>query len=346
MVFSDIIPLQHNESYWLLDEELREAYSGMGSRQFSTYPDYTELRTALATYAGVSPDHVLTTAGSDSAIRMLAEIYGKDGKRVLLPVPTFYGYERIFQVVGITSQTVCYTEQDARFIFPTEETIRAIEQGAEVVFLCQPNNPLGCRIPQSDLDRILDAARDREATVVFDEAYFEFAGTTSLGRIGSQPLIILRTLSKAFGLAGARVGYCIAAPETIRVLQDRFLPWPIAHPSVYAALEGLKRVPLIRTRIDLVIEARDQFMNKLRSIESITLFESVTNFILMRVPDSLKMKALLEQEGILVARGDSMSSIPEAAQLLRSTIRASVPSPEHMSRVLSTLSEAANITRQ
>ncbi|MDB5238469.1 MAG: histidinol-phosphate aminotransferase [Candidatus Kaiserbacteria bacterium] len=343
---SDVIALQHNESYWLLDEVLLAAYSSVTTKEYSTYADYSEIAAALARYAGVQADQILVTPGSDAAIRVLAELYAKDGKRVLLPVPTFYGYERIFKTVGLAYDTVCYRENGGQFIFPTEATITCIQEGTDVVFLCQPNNPLGSRIPQEDLDRILDAAQKKGTTVVIDEAYFEFAETSSIGRLSRQPLIILRTLSKAFGLAGARVGYCIARSDTVAALRERMLPWPVAHSSAYAALRGLEHIDHIRERVRAVIAQRDVFMAALRELPRITPYSSETNFILMRVPDSGSMQTTLSEQGIMVARGDVMSGIASAQDVLRNTIRASVPSAEHLGRVIECMKYALDNTAQ
>jgi len=140
-----LVPLDKNESYWLLDEELIDYARAFEREALATYPSYDELRATIATYAGVPPEMVLATHGSDAAIEHLARLYAGNGKRTVLPVPTFYGYETILGRVGAELRPVTYDMDDDEFVFPVEGTIEALAD-ASVIFLCQPNNPLGCPV--------------------------------------------------------------------------------------------------------------------------------------------------------------------------------------------------------
>lgn len=335
----ETIALHQNESYWVLDDATARAYAATDARTFSTYPDYSDLKKALSKYARV-PDNCLTvTAGSDAAIRTLAELYARDRRRVVLPVPTFYGYERIFKQVGLAYTPVCYQEQGGEFVLSVKKVIRAL-RSADAVVLCQPNNPLGSLIPDNDMKTILDDAKRMRKVVIVDEAYFEFSGKTTLARFSCQPLIILRTLSKAFGLAGSRIGYLLAAPSFIQRFESNALPWPIAHPTVHAALAGLARASALKARVRAVIRERGRFVEQLRRIPSVIVYPSATNFVLVRVPRAGDVCKFLEARGILIACGGTMTSIPEARSLLNNTLRIAVPSPAHRARVLATLAAA------
>lgn len=323
-----VIPLHQNESYWLVDEALAELYASSDPRDFSTYPDYAELRALLATYAGVGPHQLLATPGSDSAIRAIAEELKRTGKRALLPIPTFYGYERILKQVDLAIETLPYRERDGQFEFPTEAVLSALEKGIDALFLCTPNNPLGTSIPAVDLERILDRCKEKHVLAIVDEAYFEFSGATSIARLERQPIYVIRTLSKAFGLAGARVGYLLASESRIASLQERQLPWGIAHPSVHAATAAIQNAPKILGRIQLIHAERARFSAELSDISGVTVFESCTNFVLTRVPDADTLKERLSEKGVLVARGEAMSYVPAGTALLKNTIRMSVPSPD------------------
>jgi histidinol-phosphate/aromatic aminotransferase/cobyric acid decarboxylase-like protein len=138
------MPLDRNESYWLLDDELLEATKAYGIRELSTYPDYGELKSELAQYAGVEPNQLCLTPGSDAAIESIArELVGKEGE-ALLPVPTFYGYESILDRASSTTLPITYTEKGSQFFFPKEELLEAIKsETVKALFLCNPNNPLG-----------------------------------------------------------------------------------------------------------------------------------------------------------------------------------------------------------
>ncbi|MBA3789074.1 histidinol-phosphate aminotransferase family protein [Patescibacteria group bacterium] len=331
-----MIPLDKNESYWLLDEELRKAFQTYTQNEFSTYPNYNELKKQIAEYSGVIPEQLCLTPGSDAAIQTLAELYVNHGREAVLPVPTFYGYESILDRVGGVTHPVYYTETDGAFVFPLADTLTALRRDtAKALFLCQPNNPLGCSIPEETIERIVTTAQESDVLLVSDEAYFEFSGKTLLPFLLQTPhLVIIRTLSKGFGLSGARVGYCIAAPEIIRKMEQRMLPWPIAHMSMFAAEEGMRRTESIRVRRQMVIQERDYFSSALSRLSGIRIYSSETNFILIRVPNAHTLADELRAKGVRVAIGESMSKFTEAKELLHSTLRMGVPSPKDMPFVL------------
>ncbi len=335
-----MMPLDRNESYWLLDDELVEATRAVGARELSTYPDYGELKTALAKYAGVAPEQIFVAPGSASAIEHIARAYAENGGEVALPVPTFYGYESILEYVGSKIAPITYEEQDARFVFPLEKTIEALKKGsARILFLCHPNNPLGCPLSPEDISAIVAAAQGSETVLAVDEAYFEFfSGASFLPYLTELPnLIVIRSLSKSFGLAGARVGYAIAAPEMVKKLEKIMIPWSIAHSSVASVLALLARENKVKARREIFIAARAHFTESLRSIPSVTVYPSETNFVLIRVSDATRVREALLVHGIRVALGESMSNFPEAKALLKETLRIVVPAPESQASVVEIL---------
>ncbi len=328
-----MIQLDRNESYWMLDEELAEVASSGGAHELSTYPDYSELKTALAAYAGVAPEQILVTPGSDAAIEHIARFYAGSGGEVVLPVPTFYGYESILARVGTKTVPILYEEQEGHFVFPLAKTIEAFERdSAKVLFLCHPNNPLGSSLSIEDISALSVAARGREALLVSDEAYFEFSsGTSFLLHLAELPnLVIIRTLSKSFALAGARVGYAIAAPDTVKKLEQFLLPWPVAHPSIKSALALLSHAEKVRMRREVVMQAREYFIEILRAVPGITVYQADTNFVLVRVPNAERARDAFLAQDIRVALGESMTRFPEAKAFLENTLRVAVPAPEDM----------------
>lgn len=330
------MPLDRNESYWLLDDELIEAARAAGARELSTYPEYGELKNALAAYTGVTKEQVLVTPGSDAAIEHIARAYVGGGGEAVLPVPTFYGYESILERVGAKMVPIAYEERDGRFVFPLAKTIEALADGsAKVLFLCHPNNPLGCPLLQEDISALVEAVRVSNAVVVSDEAYFEFSsGTTFLSYLAELPnLIVIRTLSKAFALSGARVGYAIATPEIVKKLERFMLPWPIAHPSVSTALALLSCSDKVKARRDVVIVERERFIKTLQTLPGVTVYPSETNFVLIRVPNAERVRDTLLAQDIRVALGEPMSRFPEAKVLLKDTLRIAVPAPSDVSAV-------------
>jgi histidinol-phosphate aminotransferase len=335
-----MMPLDRNECYWMLDEDLMEATRAVGERELTTYPDYGELKNALAKYAGVAKEQLFVTPGSDAAIEHIARLYAGGGGEAVLPVPTFYGYESILERVGAKIVPIAYEEQDGRFVFPLAKTIEALKQDSpKVLFLCHPNNPLGCPLSDGEISTLIGAARGSDTLFVSDEAYYEFSSSSSfLPHLAELPnLVIIRTLSKAFALSGARVGYAIGAPEIIKKLEKLILPWPIAHPSLAIALSLLARSDKVRARRDLVIGERDRFLKALREIPDVVAYASETNFVLIRLPNAESIRDTLLEQGIRVALGEPMSRFPDAKMLLKDTLRIAVPAPDDIPKVVAAL---------
>lgn len=343
--YPDMIPLDRNESYWLLDDELVEAARGFGVAELGTYPDYAELKVALAAYAGVPENCVLVTPGSDAAIEAIARAYVGKGEAIL-PVPTFYGYESILDRVGAEIVAVPFESADGKPLFPLRRTLAAVATGKpKAVFLCNPNNPLGCGIESADAASILNAAATNDVITVSDEAYFEYSGRTLLPSLTLAPsLIILRTLSKAFGIAGARVGYAIASPEVIGTLEKQLLPWPVAHESVAVALALLSRAARVKERRDAVIRARDAFARELANLPNVHVFPSETNFVLARAERARLAAEKLLGHGIRVAVGEDLSRFPEAKSLLTDTLRIAIPSPKDSTFVCQSIRDSLTIS--
>lgn len=341
-----IIPLHQNESYWLLTDEMFETYNTLSARDAATYPHYDELRYAFSKVMSVPAQEITLTAGSDAAIESIVAMCAAKGLRALMPLPTFAAYELLCKKYALEYTPVYYAEKDGSFIFPLEETIAHMQEGnIDVVFLCQPNNPLGVRIPHTDYVKLLDVARDASVTVVVDEAYAEFAPENDASYAADREIILLRTLSKSFGLAGLRIGCAIANPRMTAELSSRFLPWPIARTSASIATNALSDADTFARRRDAVIAQRDIFVRELAARVDATVYETCTNFVLMRIPHAARIQAELVKEGILVADGESKTLDERARGILSSTLRLSIPSPEDHETVLSAL-EHASRTRQ
>lgn len=335
-----MMPLDRNESYWLLGDELGKVVRLSGTKELSTYPDYNELKQALAAYAGVESEQIVVTPGSDAAIEHVARMCVEEGREVVLPVPTFYGYESILERVGARVTPLFYEEQGGQFVFPLEKTLEALKDGTpKVIFLCEPNNPLGCPLSVEDMSALVRAAKDSSACVVSDEAYFEFSsGRSFLPFLSELPnLIVIRTLSKSFALSGARVGYGIAASQLVKKLEKYLLPWPVAHPSVSMALSLLARADEVLMRRKLVITERDNLIESLRAMPTVITYPSETNFVLLRAPNAERVRTGLLAQGVRVAVGEPMTRFIEAKALLKDTLRVAIPAPESRANFLTIL---------
>ena len=301
-----------NESPFTLPEEVRRELADwiLAQEDFNIYPDTdnTVLRQAIADYYAFGLDWITAGVGSDQLIDLLAKAFLEPGDRILVQSPSFSMYQTTAEINHGTAVSVpLLPEEDFRFSADT--IIQALqEQQPKLLFICSPNNPTGCGIPKEDLIRILEAAH---CVVILDEAYGEFSGADSLDLIRQWPdLISLRTFSKAYGLAGLRVGYALAHPDMIRAIDTVRAPYNLNTFSQIAAARVLGR-PEYRERIQWIISERERMQQALATLEGTCgfhLFPSQSNFLFMR-SEVEGLGAKLLERGLLVrAYGGAMAS--------------------------------------
>jgi histidinol-phosphate aminotransferase len=262
-----------------------------------------ELRRRLGESEGFDADHVLLGAGSAELIDLVIRTFVAPGEEVLLSVPTFSMYEARTRVVGGIPVLVPMTE-DAGFDVPA--LIGAITERTKVLFLCTPNNPTGNRIDEADLRRILRLG----LPTVIDEAYVEFArdGVTQSKLIAEFPnAIVLRTFSKAYGLAGLRVGYVLAHPAQVRLLSRVKVPWNLPSVSIAAAIAALDDAPEQSRRLDAFREGSDYLVAELSRLPGLHLTACEANFVLVDTSSThLTAEAVVEQ---MLTRGVFLRSL-------------------------------------
>ena len=200
------------------------------------YPDTTAVESALASRLGVSPDRVIVTAGADEALDRIYRAYAGPDRPVLLPDPTFDMLERFAALAGAPLVRVPWLT-DA---FPLEAISAKLDSHPAVVVIVSPNNPTGGIASLDDVRRISAAAS--ESLVLLDQAYIEYADEDIAPAVLDLPnVVVVRTMSKAWGLAGGRVGYAVGRPDVIAVLRAAGAPYPVAGPSLALALSQLRR---------------------------------------------------------------------------------------------------------
>jgi len=214
----------------------RRAISSADAETLRRYPDATSLESRLAGRWGVGASRIVATSGGDDAIDRLCRAVLEPGRRLLLHRPTFEMIERSGRLAGASIESVPWMDG----AFPTQPLIDAIGDATTMVALVSPNNPTGGVIPSADIRRIADAAAGRDAIVMLDLAYAEFADEDPTGDLLDLPnVVIVRTFSKALGLAGLRVGYAIAPPPIATWLRTVGSPYPVTGPSLAAAAATL-----------------------------------------------------------------------------------------------------------
>jgi len=243
--------------------------------RLNEYPDgtYRELREAAATYCDVEAEQAVVGAGADDLIALCARTYLGPGRSACLSPPTYALYGLVTQLEG------------------AEVTTEA--EGAALIWICNPNNPTGEVRDPVDIAELARAHPD--AAVVVDEAYFEYCGRTCIPLVADQPnLIVLRTLSKAFGLASLRVGYAVARLEVARELERRRAPANVTGPSARIAAAALRE-----PRLDV----EESVAERTRVREALVAAghdcpETATNFVYVRTEEPLG--AALEERGLVV----------------------------------------------
>ncbi len=288
--------------------------------QLNRYPDPqpAQLKAQLAYYYMVASEQILITRGSDEGIDLLTRAYCRAGiDRVLTCPPCFGMYAMSARIQGAEVVEIPLLERDGAWHLDPASINKA--PACRLYFLCSPNNPTGNLVPA---DQVL-ALADRVAghgLVIIDEAYIEFCNQDSLaGAITDHPnLVVLRTLSKAFALAGCRIGALIADPRIIDLLRRIIAPYPLPTPSVAAALRALTANESRARQLNELAEQKRRLVTALEDQKGIrAIWPGEANFVLIRVDDG---GALVRAAGEAGIRLRDQSAQPGLANCVRITI--------------------------
>ncbi|WP_312072922.1 histidinol-phosphate transaminase [Atlantibacter sp.] len=286
-----------------------------------------------AQYAGVKPEQVLVSRGADEGIELLIRAFCEPGKDAVLYCPPTYGmYSVSAETIGVECRTV-------QAIDGWQLDLPAIAEklvGVKVVFVCSPNNPTGQLINPQDIRDLLEMTRGK-AIVVADEAYIEFCPQATLaGWLGEYPnLVVLRTLSKAFALAGLRCGFTLANEEVIGVLMKVIAPYPLSTPVADIAAQALspQGIAAMRERVAEVLANRQFLVNALKKIACVeAVFDSETNYVLARITASSMVFKSLWDQGIILRDQNKQPT-------LSNCLRITVGTREECQRVIDALQE-------
>lgn len=309
-----VVRLHANEASWRTDWD--DTDDGL-----NRYPEPrpVALVQALAGLYGVAPGAVLPTRGSDDAIDLLVRAFCRAGEDAVLVCPPTFG----MYAVAARLQGAGVLEVPLRRDFGLDlPAVLAMARGeAKLVFVCSPNNPTGSRVPASAV-AALCRGLDGHSVVVVDEAYVEFSGQDGCTALldGRPNLVLLRTLSKAWGLAGARVGALLADPALVAILRALAPPYPLPSLATEAALRRLRPAELAaaRRRTAALVARRERLAEALRALPAVRrVWPSAGNFLLVRCADAAAAFAACEQAGVLVR---DFSRQPGLAGCLRITV--------------------------
>jgi histidinol-phosphate aminotransferase len=267
------------------------------------YPDMgvVALREALAERYGVSPDRIATGCGSVALAEHLARVTCLPGDEIVYSWRSFEAYPIIAATTGATSVRV---PNDAVHGHDLEAMADAITDSTRMILVCNPNNPTGTSVRRADLDRFL-AAVPSDVLVVLDEAYREFVTDPDvpdgLEVYGDRPnVVVLRTLSKAWGLAGLRIGFLVAQPEVAADVRKVVTPFSTSAVAQAAALAALRQAEEVRRRCALVVAERERVTEAVRRLFP-DVPSSQANFVWLPLGDrSAEFGAACEKQGVIV----------------------------------------------
>lgn len=298
-------------------------------------PHPHELAARLAELYGVPADWVLPGRGSDEAIDLLTRSYCRAGiDAVLITPPTFGMYSVAARIQGAAVIAVPL-RREQQFVLDTAAILAAMTPRVKLVYLCSPNNPTGNLLEREAILGLARALAGR-ALLVVDEAYVEFSGATSLtAELAGYPgLVVLRTLSKAYGLAGARCGALLAHPEIVALLQKVIQPYAVTQLSIEAVFTTLQPAPMAvaAQRVACIVAERDTLAHALGAQHStVRVWPSAANFLLVDFSDAAAVLARARAAGLLLRDLRSNAALPQA-------LRISVGSPQQNQQLLASLS--------
>ena len=311
--------LNQNESPWDLPPDLkREVLEAAGAVPWQRYPEFAppSLVAALAARYDWVPEGVLVGNGSNELIQATLSVALESGDVVVAPSPTFSLYRLLTGVLGGRYRPVPLRPDFSYDIDGLIDT--AVRDRARVVVLNSPNNPTGSALPDGAVRRVLE---ETGALVVSDEAYQEFGGPTAVPLLAeSSRLVVLRTFSKALGLAGLRFGLALAHPVVAREIAKAKLPYNVNVVTLAAAAAVLRSPSAIDERVRRIVEQRERLSARLGSLRGLRVFPSAANFLLVRLeraPAREVFQRLLDEYGILVR---DVSGGAELSQCLRISV--------------------------
>jgi len=320
-----------NENPYEMPDNIRDEISQEIQRHhFNRYPDpsASELRNALASQLGVNPNQMVIGNGSDELISYLISVFGGDGAGVIFPTPTFSIYGIFAKVWGTKTMGIPLSED---FALKQDEIISGMDSFKKsIVFISYPNNPTANCFSEQSIRDIIE--HDSPSIIVLDEAYSEFSGKTLLPLLTEyENLVILRTFSKAFGLAGLRIGYMIASEKIAEQIMKVKMVYNINSLSQKIALILLKHKDQMSGYIRQILLERERLIGGIDRIDGITRFHSDANFILFRTKnDAESLFANLLDNGILIRNLNENG-------LLKNCLRVTVGKPEENDAFLTTL---------
>jgi threonine-phosphate decarboxylase len=274
------------------------------------YPDpaHEWLLEGLSKSAGVEPHNIVVGNGSTELIYLFAEVFLESGYETVIPVPTFSEYKAATErFEGNIVLVNCDSSKNFQLNF--EELENAISEKTRIVYLCNPNSPTGCLHKKDDVLRFIKFAAEKNVLVFLDEDYIDFVDDDKRYSMAKyvkdyDNLFVLRSLTKFFGLAGARIGFGVASPHMIEILKRAKMPWSVNSLAMFGAVEAVKDEEFIRKSRVLLSRSKREMLKMFQAIPWLKVYPSETNFLLIKIIQggltSTQLKEGLAKRGLLI----------------------------------------------
>lgn len=324
------IDLSDNTNLWGVPPSALQALQGAGTEAFTRYPTLyaADLKQALAEYVGVSADMIVTGCGSDDVLDSAMRAFAEPGDLVAGSEPSF-AMIPIFAQMNALAYRGIVERPGAPMQQPDVDGLLRTE--ARITYLCSPNNPTGALIARAHIERVIDECR---GVVFIDEAYAEFAGVSSIDLIArSDRLLVIRTLSKAFGLAGLRVGYGVGQPALVHEVEKSRGPFKLTAHAERAALAAVTRDRAwVADHVQRTLEMRERMADALRDL-GLSPLPSAANFLCVPMPHVVAVGQALRSAGVAARPFPGLPHVGDA-------MRISIGPWPMMERLLTALPEA------
>ncbi len=326
---SSFVRLDANENPYGPSPRVAAALAAIVPADLARYPDRKPLREAIAAREGFTADMVEVSNGSDDLLRNLVDLVVVPSDTAVVTAPTFSMNIRFLMIREASIVKVPFGPGE---LFPEEAVIAAIRaRKAKLLMLVNPGAPLGNLVAPAAVERVIAALPD--TLVVVDEAYGEFAGVTVAPLVRRYPnLVVTRTFSKAWGLAGMRIGYCFADSSVIRPLHATLSPYPLSAAAITAALAALSDEEWMHQCVEKIVKERERMMPLFAAL-GYTVYPSAANSLTITGEHLAATAAHLREKGILVRY---FAKLPP---LSADALRISVGRPEDTDRLIAVLNE-------
>lgn len=332
LVPKDMAYLNRNETS--LDEEVRlKIIEAIRADPLSRYPDALseELVQMLSDYVRLLSDWLVVCPGSAQALDIIARTYTDSAKKVTVVFPTFEVFPHCVRMQRASINTYFYSNP---FKVDVADFLKNTDPASDVIYIANPGNPTGLYHTPEEITQIADARP--QTLFVIDEAYIEFGGESAIGllKLNSKQFIITRTLSKAFGLAGLRIGYIIGHPKRLAPIRQFLIPYSTSRIAQIAACSVLSNPQQIATKIRAICEQREHMAFELRTL-GFRVEVGPTNFILLFVSEPDKALSFFRRHNVLVSNSSST--------YLGQCLRISVGNESETSKVIALAKDLKNL---